>query len=126
MVAQYPLFVKKKKIILKSSNLFGNFSFRTGYSEMRCLKSRYFSDFKLASCEGTLFPNRSIAYPKKAILLQSGAGSNYEGNFVVTYAGLEGTAKRVALAMEPEAEPRKARKKWQDLELTNKRMVEQT
>ncbi|MBQ5570195.1 MAG: hypothetical protein IIT45_07090, partial [Treponema sp.] len=45
---------------IKILNLFGNFSFRTGYFEMRCLKSRYFSDLKLATCEGTQFPNRSI------------------------------------------------------------------
>ena len=35
-------------------NLFGNFSFRTGYTRMRCLKSRYLSDFKLAGLSGNL------------------------------------------------------------------------
>ena len=33
-------------------NLFGNFSFRTGYFEMRCLKPRYFSGFKLVDLSG--------------------------------------------------------------------------
>ena len=33
-------------------NLFGNFSFRTGYTRMRCLKLRYLSDFKLADLSG--------------------------------------------------------------------------
>ena len=38
----------------KKINLFGNFSFRTGYTRMRCLKSRYLSDFKLADLSGNV------------------------------------------------------------------------
>ena len=34
---------------VNSINLFGNFSFRTGYFEMRCFKSRYYSDLKLVT-----------------------------------------------------------------------------
>ena len=54
-------------------NLFGNFSFRTGYTRMRCLKSRYLNDFKLAGL--------------RSIILDSGVNGNVSAGAAADWRG---------------------------------------